>query len=114
MLKPDEEGVFATSLRVSPWMLANRSNSSAWRFPSRPRRQRFSTSAKPPSFTFFSAKPTEPAAFEIVRIEADKQPLTLFKADGFLPFVDRFGQFAHDDWPARCAQGRRPRPFENL
>lgn len=49
----------------------------------------------------FVAKPDAPASFEVIRAVADRRAYTPLKSEGFLPFVDRFGQFAHADWPGK-------------
>jgi len=45
----------------------------------------------------------KPAQYEVLRVEADSAaaPLATLNADTFLPFVDRFGQFIHADWPGK-------------
>ncbi len=56
---------------------------------------------KTASLHIFLYAPETPTHFAILRAEVDKVPLTFLKADTFLPFVDRFGQFIHDDWPGK-------------
>ena len=36
-----------------------------------------------------------------VDVSKEKRERLVFKADDFLPFVDRFGQFKHADWPGK-------------
>lgn len=100
-LKPGEEGVIVATLRVTPWMLDKPVELVGMRgYPSALGGGTFSV-RKTAEIHVFLGEPGEPAAFELVRIEAETEPLTLLKADGFLPFVDRFGQFAHADWPGK-------------
>ena len=48
----------------------------------------------------FLNKPSQPNAFELLKIETCGAARVL-DADTFLPFVDEFGQFKHDDWPGK-------------
>ena len=41
-----------------------------------------------------------PQCFEVGNIKAEGQFRTL-NADKFIPFIDRFGQFIHNDWPGK-------------
>ncbi len=100
-LKPGEEGVITTNLRLTPWVLDNPLELVGMRgFPAAINGGTFNV-RKTAEFHVFLGQPTEPAAFEIVKIEAEAQPLSVLKADTFLPFVDTFGQFAHADWPGK-------------
>jgi hypothetical protein len=47
--------------------------------------------------------PRAPATFEVVGITAEvrESSRVLLAADTFFPFVDRFGQFAHGEWPGK-------------
>jgi len=51
----------------------------------------------------FLNNPDQPASFIIQKIEAEQagEARKLLQSDSFLPFVDRFGQFKHDDWPGK-------------
>jgi len=55
------------------------------------------------SFHIFFSQPRAPGGFSVKRVTVSgdgvaQKPL---KADAFFPFVDRFGQFKHDDWPGK-------------
>lgn len=54
----------------------------------------------------FASKPKTDAAFEITRIRATGvyTPPTAWvsDADPFFPFIDRFGQYSHKDWPGKA------------
>ena len=54
-------------------------------------------------FDIFFRQQGEPAGFSVRRITASgtgAKPKT-FSAKAFLPFVDKYGQFMHDDWPGK-------------
>ena len=55
------------------------------------------------SFHIFMLQNGEPGGFSVRRVSAsgtgEKQKM--LSAKMFLPFVDRFGQFIHDDWPGK-------------
>ena len=55
------------------------------------------------SFHIFFVQDGVASAFSVLRVTADhgaRQPKVL-DAKTFLPFVDRFGQFIHDEWPGK-------------
>jgi len=100
-LKPGEEGVIAASLRLAPWMLDKPLELVGMRgFPAAVDGDAFDV-RKTTELHIFLGKPDAPGAFDVIKIEADEKPLTLLKADTFLPFVDAFGQFAHVEWPGK-------------
>ena len=100
-LKPGEEGVITTNLRLTPWVLDKPLELVGMRgFPAALNGGTFNV-RKTAELHVFLGQPTEPAAFEIVKIEAEAKPLTLLKTDTFLPFVDTYGQFSHVDWPGK-------------
>lgn len=100
-LAPNAEGAIQTNLRVTPWVLDKPLELVGMRgYPAALNGGTFNV-RKTAEFHLFLGSPKEPGAFEIVRIEAEPAPLHLLKADTFLPFVDRFGQFIHDDWPGK-------------
>ncbi|MDD2598963.1 MAG: beta-galactosidase [Kiritimatiellae bacterium] len=51
----------------------------------------------------FLDNPDQPASLSVLGIEAEQstEELKVFSADSFIPFVDKFGQFKHDDWPGK-------------
>lgn len=51
----------------------------------------------------FRREGESPEDFEILSVTAleEKRESVVFTADTFLPFVDRFGQFKHLDWPGK-------------
>ena len=100
-LKPGEEGAIKASLRQTPWMLDKPLELVGMRgFPASLDGGTFNV-RKTAEFHIFIGGPDAPASFEVVKIEADEQPLSTFKADSFLPFVDAFGQFSHAEWPGK-------------
>ena len=55
------------------------------------------------SFHIFYNLPKANSAFAVLRVSAfdDGVEQKRLSAANFLPFVDRFGQFRHDDWPGK-------------
>ncbi len=101
LLAPGAVGVIETSLRLSPWMLDRPLELVGMRgHPIAIEGGSFNV-RKTAELHVFLNSPDAPARFAILKIEADKAPLALLKADTFLPFVDRFGQFRHDEWPGK-------------
>ena len=51
----------------------------------------------------FRGGASESAAFAVRRVAVSERTVAqkVLKTAGFLPFVDRYGQFAHDDWPGK-------------
>jgi hypothetical protein len=100
-VEPGREGVLVTNLRLSPWVLDKPLELVGMRgFPAALGGGSFDV-RKTAELHVFLAKPDSPATFAVTRVEAFKAPLQLLAADAFLPFVDRFGQFAHADWPGK-------------
>lgn len=100
-LQPNEEGQLLTTLRLTPWALNKPIECVGMRgYPVALMGDTFNVQETSEIHVFLD-HPTEPASFEVVRIETDKRPLLLLQADTFLPFVDCFGQFMHDDWPGK-------------
>ena len=100
-LEPRAAGVIVASLRQTPWVLDKPLELVGMRgFPASLGGGTFDV-RKTAELHIFLAKPDAPARFAVTRIQAFKEPLALFKADAFLPFVDRFGQFAHAEWPGK-------------
>ena len=57
------------------------------------------------SLHLFAAKGTDPNSFAVRRVavrDAPPRPVVTYEAKTFLPFVDRYGQFAHGDWPGKA------------
>ena len=64
---------------------------------------RFAERLDPANITqlvLFVARPQRDYAVELRRLTAEGD-VKILKADTFLPFVDRFGQFMHADWPGK-------------
>jgi hypothetical protein len=100
-LPPAKEGVSHNRLRITPWVLDKPLELVGMRGYPAASTAAPSTSGKPLNSTSSSTvRATRPRSTLSAskRIEA---PLHLLKAETFLPFVDRFGQFIHDDWPGK-------------
>ncbi len=57
--------------------------------------------AKVTQLLLFVAQPTEDCAFELGPIRAEGEWRSLEPEGGFLPFIDKFGQHIHADWPGK-------------
>ncbi len=100
-LEPGASGTIRTSLRLTPWVLDRPLELVGMRgAPAALEGGPFNV-RKTAEFHVFLGKPDAPASFELLSIETDPAPLLRLPADTFLPFVDRFGQFAHDTWPGK-------------
>jgi hypothetical protein len=94
-------GVIEANLRKTPWVLDRHLELVGMNgFPAALEGGVFNV-RKTAELHVFLVKPDTPASFAILGIEASKAPLAPLKADTFLPFVDRFGQFIHADWPGK-------------
>jgi hypothetical protein len=100
-LAPGAAGVITADLRRMPWVLDAPLELVGMNGCPVPLEGGVFNVRKTAEFHVFLNKPQTPAGFAILGIEASKAPFTLLKADAFLPFVDRFGQFAHADWPGK-------------
>ena len=58
---------------------------------------------KTSSIHIFFHRPKKPGGFSVSRISVSSrsQPRKTLPAADFFPFVDRFGQFRHDNWPGK-------------
>ncbi len=100
-LQPGASGVIAVNLRQTPWVLDKPLELVGMRgYPAALGGGSFNV-RKTAELHVFVGSPAAPASFAVTRIEAFRSPLTLLPADTFLPFVDRFGQFAHAEWPGK-------------
>jgi hypothetical protein len=100
-LAPGAVGVIKINLRKIPWVLDRPLELVGMQdYPAAFEGGSFNV-RKTASLHIFLYAPETPTHFAILRAEVDKVPLTFLKADTFLPFVDRFGQFIHDDWPGK-------------
>jgi len=100
-VKPGESGVIEANLRATPWVLDRPLELVGMRgYPASIEGGNFNF-RKTAELHVFLGNPDAPGSFAVTRVEAFPKPLTLLKADTFLPFVDRFGQFMHDEWPGK-------------
>ena len=53
------------------------------------------------SIHIFLSRPDEEARFAICGVTAFRIARKVISADAFFPFVDKYGQFMHDDWPEK-------------
>ncbi|MCC7374912.1 MAG: beta-galactosidase [Verrucomicrobiales bacterium] len=74
-------------------------------YPAAPRKDRTLDPSRINQVLLFQAHPTEPAVFEVERIDAEGAyvPPTAWvsDADPYLPFIDILGQYRHRDWPGK-------------
>ena len=55
-------------------------------------------------FHLFMSKGEDPESFDVLRVAVRngvEKPVTVYSATNFMPFVDRFGQFCHAEWPGK-------------
>ena len=99
-----ETGDIISAMRASPWILdaplelvgMNNHPKALTNGPSK------ETSIK--SFHIFVDRRNmaeKPASYQVLSMEAIASPVKYLKSEAFLPFVDTFGQFIHDDWPGK-------------
>jgi hypothetical protein len=102
-LEPHAAGVLRVKLRSMPWILDSPLEIEGMRgYPSVSGDTIFDV-RKVHSIHIFFHRPKEPGGFAVGRAVLTKGslPRKVLKAEGFFPFVDRFGQFKHDDWPGK-------------
>ena len=102
-LAPFQSGTLCVDLRNMPWMLDAPVKIDGMRgFPSAKEGSTFDI-RRTHSFHIFFTQKGEPGGFSVRRIAVTGAgvPPKVLKADAFLPFVDRFGQFRHDEWPGK-------------
>jgi hypothetical protein len=102
-LEPHAAGVLKVKLRSMPWILDSPLEIDGMRgYPSVSGDTIFDV-RKVHSIHIFFHRPKEPGGFAVGRAVLTKGslPRKVLKAEGFFPFVDRFGQFKHDDWPGK-------------
>jgi hypothetical protein len=102
-LEPGAAGVMRVRLHVMPWILDAPLELVGMRgFPKAIEDDQFNL-RKAAELHLFLNRPTKRAAFTITGIDAEpgQQTIKVLKSKEFLPFVDCFGQFRHDDWPGK-------------
>ena len=103
-LAPHEAGVLRVNLKNMPWALDAPLELVGMRgFPKAPGHGSTFDLRHVTSFHIFLQQDREPGGFAVSRVAASgsgaKQ--TILPAATFLPFVDKYGQFMHDDWPGK-------------
>ena len=104
VLLPHATGVIHVSLRNVPWALDAPLEISGMRgYPKAAGSGSTFDLRRARSFHIFLMQNGEPGGFSVRRISASgigvKQKV--LSAKNFMPFVDRYGQFIHDDWPGK-------------
>jgi len=97
-LPPSGEGKFVCDLKPEPWRLDKPLELVGMRgCPQAGGASRIFDLSRVSSIHIFRGEGESPDDFEILSVKAldEKREQIVFKADGFLPFVDRFGQFKH-------------------
>ena len=117
-LSPMNKGEIICDLIPEPWALDKPIKFAGMNgFPSAPGAQSACFDLKTvKSFHLFCFEHESPSSFNVLSIVLKgrmRAKQKIFKADHFLPFVDRYGQFSHGDWPGKVnsdedmfAQGR--------
>lgn len=102
-LAPQKCGVMEVNIFKTPWVLDQPLELVGMRgYPEALDTAQFDL-GKVAELHVFLANPDKPASFSILNIAAKQRglPPKPLNATTFLPFVDRFGQFKHDDWPGK-------------
>ena len=103
-LTPHATGEINVDLRNMPWALDAPLELVGMRgFPKAPGQGSTFDLRRVCSFHIFLSQDKEPGGFVVRRVVASGKGVEqkIFPAATFLPFVDRYGQFAHDDWPGK-------------
>ena len=93
-----KSGILTTKLSSTPWLLDEPLELVGMR--GYPKYQDKLDTSKISQVIIFVAKPKKSHAFEIQNLRAEGETQRL-EAKGFIPFVDKFGQFKHADWPGK-------------
>lgn len=107
-LPPHAAGVIQANMRALPWELdAPVALEGMNGYPCCPKGGKGGASMddvrETTSFHVFRCDKPVPAHFAVTRVSVGGSPLSLKVLPGasFLPFVDKYGQFRHDDWPGK-------------
>ena len=104
-INPFKSGTMTISLRSMPWVLDRPLKLEGMRGSPKPAQTSMFDLRKVVSLHLFTHKPSGPEKFALVRAELLEAPVSspvkTLKAETFKPFVDVYGQFAHDDWPGK-------------
>ena len=103
-LAPHEAGVLRVRLKNMPWALDAPLELVGMRgFPKAPGQGSTFDLRHVTSFHIFLRQDREPGGFAVSRVAASTSGAkqTIYPAATFLPFVDKYGQFMHDDWPGK-------------
>ena len=101
-LAPHATGELRVNLKNMPWALDAPLELVGMRgFPKAPGDGSTFDLRRVRSFHIFLKQDGKPGGFAVRRIVASSEGMKqkILSAANFLPFVDRYGQFAHDDWP---------------
>ena len=103
-LMPHKSGELLVNLHNIPWALDAPLELDGMRgYPKAPGKGSTFDLRRTRSFHIFLMQNGEPGGFSVRRVTASGMGVKqkVFSAKSFLPFVDRYGQFAHDDWPGK-------------
>lgn len=103
-LMPHASGELLVNLRNIPWALDAPLELNGMRgYPKVPGEGSTFDLRHTRSFHIFLMQNGEAGGFSVRRISASDMGVKqkVFSSKTFLPFVDRYGQFAHDDWPGK-------------
>lgn len=98
-LEPGESGLIKTSLQHLPYVLDKKLELVGMNASPAVLGGGKLDLEKVAEFHVFLNKPDHAGSFEVSRVELDRHLPKVLKADGFIPFVDKFGQFKHGEWP---------------
>ncbi len=97
-LAPHAKGTVTVRFHSTPWVLSEPLELIGMR--GYPQARGKLDPANVVGLVIFVNRPTEDHAFRIRRIVADGSAMIL-DAKTFIPFIDRYGQFIHVDWPGK-------------
>ena len=104
-LHPHQTGVIFANMKLSPWALDKPLELVGMRgYPSASGvGSKMYDVKRTTSFHIFRGGKGEPSGFAVLSVTAGGAAgaTKMLKADEFLPFVDKYGQFKHDDWPGK-------------
>ena len=103
-LMPHATGEIIVDLRNMPWALDAPLSLDGMRgFPKTPGEGSTFNLHRVRSFHVFVVQRGVDEGFSVLRVSATYSGVRqkMLPAAGFLPFVDKYGQFAHDDWPGK-------------
>lgn len=102
-ISPGRTGTLTTKVHSTPWAFKEPLELIGMR--GYPDSQKVLDSSKICRVIIFLAKPQKDYTFRIKNLRAEGSVIHL-DSKGFVPFIDKFGQFVHTDWPGKIDSER--------